>query len=363
MDYSILAYRIPAIGAEDSVVDTIPLKCSFSKTMAEWSLQFNPFFPPTKTKYTRYDFNAAETLRVFPDESGCSCGRARLLAIEEREKLKENQKPRLSFSIQAQPDIFRNCTLSCKARKVAAKVNKIWQTRAWSGFISVSYFLYAKPEPDEVQLPTDEKIEDELKEVPLIMRDISDDGKIEPTVWWKRELILVRVEDRIPVDVTSEHCTTGREFGTELKELEMYLKKNRGAAECNKDRFKFELPKTPKTSTQSLLAKTKKNDSPKKNDSSQHTDTSKTSDAKNEEPSTGCDKRKESCCSQDGGDGTETPDVNTPKKAKITDSALIEALKNFDIRGSVSKPVSPKDNSQGVEVNKEGGDDSLPGAD
>jgi hypothetical protein len=356
MDYSILAYRIPAIGADDCVVDTVPLKCSFSKTMSDWNLHFNPFFPPTKTRYTRFDFNATEVFRVLADDSGCSCGRARLVAIEEREKLKENQKPRLSFSIQSQSDVFRNCTLSCRARKVAAKVNKIWQTRVGSGIISVSYFLYAKPEPHEVQLPTDDKVEDELNEVPVIEKDVPYDGKNESTVWWKRELILIRVEDRIPVDVTPKDCNTGREFGIELKELERYLKKHRGAAECNKGRFQLELPKTP---AQSFLAKAKKSDSPKNND------TSKASDAKSDDPSKGSDKRKESCYCQEGGGGrTGTADVNTQKNAKIVDSMLIEALKNFDIRGSVSKAVSPKDNNQDGEVNnKEGGNDSLAGDD
>jgi len=40
---------------------------------------------------------------------------------------------------------------------------------------------------------------------------------------WKRELLLVRIEDRLPVDVNPED-QPGRESGSEVRALERWLK-------------------------------------------------------------------------------------------------------------------------------------------
>ncbi|KAI5821489.1 hypothetical protein BZA77DRAFT_340862 [Pyronema omphalodes] len=189
-------------------------------------------------------------------------------------------------------DKFSDCSGSCKTRRyVAAKPNmgRFWKSRAPTGKISVSYMVYVYPEEKDIlyeqppgmpvrhragsislpglmtQKPQDFSIND--LQVPLLDREMpvrhALRGPPKPAeAWYRKQLVLVRIEDRLPVDVAGGEGIRGRKE-EELKELQLYLhhkyrvdmKELKGRFEIPQEVKKGLLPVVSKTQAQAVVSK------------------------------------------------------------------------------------------------------------
>ncbi|KAI5821490.1 hypothetical protein BZA77DRAFT_340863 [Pyronema omphalodes] len=189
-------------------------------------------------------------------------------------------------------DKFADCSGSCKTRRyVAAKPNmgRFWKSRAPTGRISVSYMVYVYPEEKDIlyeqppgmpvrhragsislpglmtQKPQDFSSND--LQVPLLDREMpvrhALRGPPKPAeAWYRKQLVLVRIEDRLPVDVAGGEGIRGRKE-EELKELQLYLhhkyrvdmKELKGRFEIPQEVKKGLLPVVSKTQAQAVVSK------------------------------------------------------------------------------------------------------------
>ncbi|CCX13262.1 Protein of unknown function [Pyronema omphalodes CBS 100304] len=106
------------------------------------------------------------------------------------------------------------------------------------------------------QKPQDFSIND--IQVPLLDREmpVRDElrGPLKPAeAWYKKQLILIRVEDRLPVDVAGEEGIRGRKE-EELKELQQYLQ-HKYRLDLKELKGRFELPQEVKKGLRPIVNK------------------------------------------------------------------------------------------------------------
>jgi hypothetical protein len=223
--YPVVAYHLPALDEPNNGIQQVTLQVTIAPK--SWSISLSPPFPPSKQEHTVHNIPGG-TLTVQPHPL-CSCGHAHQEQKRHEAQLKENQKPRSrsgSATLDApaaQDDNDKDwdplwaCTAACRIRRAGGKGYNPWRSRAPDGEIGVEYWVYVKPDSSEIN-------NDEDNDVPLLSRRSwrTMDPRAAPPLW-KRELLLVRIEDRLPVDVNPED-QPGRESGAEVRALERWLK-------------------------------------------------------------------------------------------------------------------------------------------
>jgi len=120
-----------------------------------------------------------------------------------------------------------SCTSACRLRRPGGSASRNpWKSRCEEGVIQVEYFLFVAPLSDEIpEIAGDEEreAEEEGKGVPLLEAEGWEGFEATPVPLWKREMVMVRVEDRLPVDVNAADAE-GREWGEEVQGLERWLR-------------------------------------------------------------------------------------------------------------------------------------------
>ncbi|KAF8541222.1 hypothetical protein BDD12DRAFT_908776 [Trichophaea hybrida] len=243
--YPVVAYHLPALDEPNNGIQRVTLQVTIAPKI--WSIALSPPFPSSKHEHTIHTIQGG-TLSVIPHPL-CSCGQAHQEQKRHEDQLKENKKPRSrsgsatmdGSTAQGGPDKDWDplwaCTAACRIRRSGGKGYNPWRSRAPDGEIGVEFWVYVKPDSSEIN-------NDEDEDVPLLSRrnfTIIDPRTAPPL--WKRELLIVRIEDRLPVDVNPEDIP-GREPGEEIRALESWLK-NRcriaGGEWGWADRFTFRL--------------------------------------------------------------------------------------------------------------------------